>query len=422
MRSVNLVKKILFLVFFLPLCLFGQQEELTITPKFRVSCPQNLNKATGGSQNCLSMQAAGFNLAHVSTEGIKSNLAFNPYAPLNTQFEKKPFLNDRPLIGNSELLFLEDFSFTTDIKPKLALSFLSHDGVTRVPDTSNLLLASSFQDSGYKQLAVALNVTLDYILSGANIGLFFGNGEGQLLVKKNPQRYSGVYAQVFLQKGLFLKIAGSNDGNNFGSDGEKWFLQGMKKSCAMEQDPSRKKGFSTRRFALGLELDGSKPALRGLKAGIGYQKNFFDDQDPNVSIVDYHSCSELDIDQFFYPKAKTKVATTVLNASYRILDRYIIGIDYNHRDIQTSQPALFQECKADELNGPCSSLTSPKPNLSQWGMTFGLGLQLNTNLLVVFEYSYLAYDKLYQHFYYKDKNDGRVKNVDYLNGSVSYNI
>ncbi len=420
MRNISLV------LFILKASTAFAEKSIETKPKLQVNCAQDLNKASGSAQNCFSVTSLGFDLKHIDEDGVEILLGFNPFAPTNLQFQKKPYLVKRPLVSGTALGVFENFTLSMDMRPGLQFFTGTHDGVTSIPDTSGLEMANSLSQTGYKQIAAGFMFDFSHLLLSSSLMLVFGNGEGHLLTNPNAQRYVGLAIQAQLRPGLRFKAGASLDGNSLDSEAEKWAYQEGEASCAAFSPQTAKKGFSSKRFAMGLEMDGSTPVARGLKAGVGFQRNIFDDLDNNADHVPEASCQKMDPDHFFYlrpsqTKMGARFSTFAVNASYRILDKYWVGLDYAKRDIQVTTP-FFRECKEFANDLSCSATFDPEQTISQWELDFGVGVDLKSNLKFVIEYSFQAFDKLYQHFYYDKEASKAAKNVDYINASVSYNI
>ena len=230
-------------------------------------------------------------------------------------------------------------------------------------------------------------------------------------------------------KGLEVHGGMSMDGNSQGSQGNTWIMNRYQSECGLNNIELADQGFTSNRYFIGASLNGKLPFTHGLRLGLGWQRNSFADINKDKksvpSLVDLEQCERLDPDTLLLEDPSQKVANTMqhtivsLNGSYRILDTYFLGLDYEKRLIK-SDIGFFQVCDTIEL-GQCIGESAPRNSIEQRAYTLGFGIDLNEGLVLSSGYRVESYTHLYKKIYYDGWANKASKSREVFSVRVAYN-
>lgn len=385
----------------------------------RLDCGHDFNRNRGGNQDCVQISGLRLTYSESLSPKVRGRIRIDPFGTVAQRFEKSPDRGNVPL-GNLEgrLGIVDDYSVEWNPRPLLQLSIRKFQGVAQIPSVSDLPSGGSLQDSGWDQTALTAEYRLPALV-GTNVVVAAGNGEGENGVNLDPQQYVGFRIETEFYEGIRGVFGMSSDGNNAGS-AEYSYLYSSKEVPAV--------GFSTQRLGAGLELNGKLPAFRGLKAGLGWQRANLNDLNKDIDSVPPaanrkhpEDPSFLVVEDQTHAEAET-IRRTVYAASfsYRILDKYFLGTDYEIRQITFNNETPFQGCR-NIANGICDKDGVSGRAMSQAAYTIGFGFDLADGILLVMDYKKISFDKLYETYNYQGRDGARTDNSEIFNARLSYN-
>lgn len=384
----------------------------------RLDCSYDFNRNRGGNQDCIQISGLRFGYTDYLSPKVMGSIRLDPFGTTAKRFEKTPVRSQIPSNQDTKLGIVDDYKVEWSPRPLLHLSLRKFQGVVDIPSASDLTMDGSFQDSGWNQTALAVDYRLP-ALSGINVLVAVGNGEGENGQNLDPQQYVGFRIETEFVEGVRAIFGMSSDGNNVGSD-EYTYLYSSKERPAV--------GFSTQRLALGVMLDGKLAMARGLKVGFGWQRASLNDLDKDLdsvppSVNHKHGTdpgSFIAEDSAHIEAESIKRTVYEASFSYRILDRYFLGADYEIRQIAFEKTAPFQVCRSI-ANDVCDKEGETSKSLNQAAYTVGLGFELTDGMQLVFDYQKVAYDKLYDSFNFSGHDGAHTDNSEIFNARLSYN-
>ncbi len=385
----------------------------------RVDCTSNLQDTSNSIQACLTLSGLRLTLQHQENEEFYSFLQLDPFGtPVaslrNTphfSIAKVPFNRD----VNASRSLIDDFGVYWQFRQNLRLGLEEISGTTLLPNSSGLAFGSRLQDIGWDQLALTALYNLP-ALAGIEVLLAIGNGEGESYQNLDPQQFGGLQIKAHVAEGFYIQGGLSFDGNNAGSDA----------LTATYGAVSEGRLFSTERQAFIVGLDGTRPGLRGLVASIGWQRNQISDLDKDNLVLPsdavFNEQDSWDANNLLVESDEKAIQirrTTVnLSLSYKILDTYFIGADFENRMIDTDEVQGFTSCRVIDSSGCIDPVGQNK--LEQAAFTVGLGMSMGEKAKLVVEYHESRYDKLYQYFNHAGPNDQKAKSTELANVRITY--
>jgi hypothetical protein len=382
----------------------------------RVDCLHDFNADKGSSQDCLKVTGLRLSILHRQSADLRGRLRLDPFATPKSGKADTPLRDDLPTMDATPFGLVDDYALIWSPRPNLEVAVESFDGSAKVPSMSGLSLANSFADTGWEQTALTVTYNLS-TFTDMKVTFAAGNGEGESGRNLDPQQYFGFGVDASIIKGVRAGFGVSMDGNDVGSDERTFLATRYSDRCGfvLAADKSRL-GHSTQRMAAGVGLDGTLAAAPGLRAGIGWQRNVFSDLDKKsrggADLTELGGCARLDPGTVFVEdttggSVNTVQRTTyVVNASYRVFERYFVGADYTARNIDSGAVDLFQIC--DGYSGTTCSVPGSRENsLSEDAFTVGGGMDLTDGLRLTVEYFRSSYDKKYAQVFY-DARDGKA--------------
>ena len=387
----------------------------------RIDCGLDFNRNRGGSQPCAEISGLQLGVESWQSERVRGSFRIDPFATTSRHFQKSPFRADIPRAADySSTGMVDDYRVAWTPRPNLILAVSKFQGTTELPDQSGLSQAGTFQDSGWDQTAISASYHLPP-LSGVDVLIAAGNGEGENGTNLDPQQYMGIRLDASIMEGFHGFFGMSFDGNNAGSAEYRWHY---------EAKTAPSVGFSTQRLAAGVYLDGLLSAARGLKLGLGWQRAVLTDLDKDVIGVPssglMHRKSDPGEFLFEDPSRNDTVVIkrTVLEVttSYRILDKYFVAGGFESRSVTVGGGGLpFQPCKAVN-NGVCDKEGDATSEILQTSYTYGVGFDVTTSLTFVADYSKASFDKLYDGFNYSFRDGAVSTSSETFNARLSYNF
>lgn len=393
----------------------------------RMDCLTDLNRDKGETQPCFSVSGVRYRHHEILSPKLRAKIAFDPLASVND--DDHPDRSLTPLVKDTDLFLVNRYAFIWVPRPHLEVGIEEHYSVTSIPDASGLSMAGSLSAKPWSQTALSVTYNLSAFL-GTRVKFVAGNGEGENLVNMDPQQYFGFMVDANVFEGMNFRIGGSLDGNSLGSAQYEWRLSRFRTVCGIDFTDIPKQGFSAQRLAVGLELDGKWAVARGLKVGLGWQRNIAADLSKGTaslpSIAELEQCPRLAIENLVVEDAEGDAVNTVqnrvigLSASYRILDTYTIGFDYESRLVDSGSVQLFRAC--DGFSGTtCAAPGETSNNLTQSAYTIGGGMDLVDKLTLTLEYNKTSFDQHYTQFYYVGRGDKATDTSELFNARIAYN-
>lgn len=378
----------------------------------RFDCLHNSTGSKGATQGCIKL--SGLRITHLTgvAQDASLRLTIDPFGrPAKSLAERAESGDDHyPSILDSSLHMITDLRLTWQMRKRLLLGLVTYGGATSLPNIHKLSLGSRFQYAGWNQAALSSLWTLGP-QGDTMIELAIGNGEGEPTRNLDPQQFGALRVKHQIRTGLYAVLAGSFDGNNYGSEASEWVYANDQNEIIA--------GFSTQRLALALVLDGNLPALPGLKASIGYQQTLAKDLDKLITSIDtsvYANNPRLSLDELYVEDPSNEnaneVETTVfdLGFSYDIMATHFISLNYETRNITTGSVDFFEDDKGAKHR-----------RIRQSGYTGGLGLEIFENLRASLEYHSESYNKVFNRFSYRGPGGKKVKTLDLFNVRIMYN-
>ena len=394
----------------------------------RTDCLHNFNADPGSAQDCMAVSGLRLSLREDYQSGLHGRLTLNPFASLSRHLDKRPFMSEKPLVRDSELGIIESFQVEWLIRPRLALGIGLYDGAAWYPDYSGLPHGASFYDSGWKQIALSATYFLS-ILEGVRVRFVGGNGEGELLGNHNPQQYFGFEFKGEVTPGVELHSGLSTSGNLKNSALWDWSRKYFRQACGIDFASSHDSGWAVRRMSIGLGTNGYLPFAHGLKIGLGWHRSLFTQNDKDKpdqpTIAQLATCSRIDPELLLIEDPdrsdvnSMEHIVTGINASYRILDRWFIGFDYESRRIRSEIP-FFRTC-VSYLNGQCQGPSAAENSLKQRAWSVGAGTDLTEGLSLILAYNSTTYSELYEKIYFIGRGKEPARTRDLFTLRISYN-
>lgn len=386
----------------------------------RVDCTSNLSDTSNSTQACLSLSGLRLTLKHHDEQELfYSFLQLDPFGTPVASLRNTPHFSivkipyNRDVDTSSSLV--DDFGVYWQFRKNLRLGLEEISGTTLLPNSSGLAFASRLQDIGWDQLALTALYNLP-ALEGIEVLLAIGNGEGESYRNLDPQQFGGLRIKAMILDGLYIQSGLSFDGNNAGSNA----------ILATYGEVTGERLFSSERQSLVIGLDGNRPGLRGLVASIGWQRNQISDLDkdklvlPSTSPFDEESSWDANFLLVESDQKAIQIRRTTINLSlsYKILDTYKIGADFENRTIDTDEVKAFSSCRKLDTQG-CTEPASQN-SLGQSAFTLGFGASMGDRAFMTIEYHESRYDKLYQFFNFPGPNDRKAKNTELVNFRITY--
>ena len=411
-------------------CIASTEKTRKIGIGMRVDCLHNFNKDPGETQNCLSLNTLHLTLHEELPPELQATLVLDPFTTLSTRYDGSPLHDAKPYLNQTRLGAVGGYRVAWSPRQKLTLALELFAGATYFPNLSGLSLLGRYAHSGWKQSAFSVQYDLP-MLNGVMVKFTGGNGEGEVTDNHSPQQYLGFSLLANAYPGLLLNAGVSLNGNSVDSAAEKWQLERFTELCGKDFSFPGQLGYSTRRMGVALETDGNLNFARGLKVGVGWHKTVSVDLDKDKrsspSSDQLARCQRLDPDILFFEDARAEKKATLIektvigiSGSYRILDTYFLGIDYQKRKI-ASNIDFFVEC-GDFTGTACTTPSVPKEILEQWSLSLGAGMDLSRDLRISLSYYLESYKKKYRQFYFVGKSKGASQSRDLFNARLSYHL
>lgn len=351
-------------------------------------------------------------------------LSFNPLSSSNANFKKSPLI-ESSLDGKIESSIVDDLYLGMILRPHLELAVEKYSGPVPLSDTSGLAFGGNFFDRGWDQTALTVAASLA-AREGSQMKLILGNGEAKVFKGSETQRYFGLEARAFVLPSLLLAVEMSFNGNSIGGESYQQDIKRWASACGVVKIPGRL-GYSTNRMGAHLALDGQQVWARGLRAGLGWQntekRDLDEKKDTYLSAAELSHCSQEDEDKFFIedPSHEKEFAlsrtVSMVSASYRFLDMYVVGLDYELKKM-TANGKQFSLC-GEYAEGRCRVVIDSKKSLSLTSLTAGLGFDQDDGLNVSLEYNVQVYGDEYDKFFFlSGANPSRERKI--INLRVAY--
>lgn len=395
----------------------------------RFDCLLNGNSSEGANQNCLTVTALKLDIKNDIDEKLFAEISLNPFKTTSYNHQKRPDRDSLPYLVKDRTGIIEDYSISWIAKDNLRLILGSYYGSTMLPDTSGLSFSSQYDENGWRQTALTIRYILPF---GEETMVEFtgGNGEGENTANLDPQQYFGFRLKASPLKGFNGYFGLSFDGNNAGSDTYDWQLEELKRCNISVSDEKITTGYSTRRIAVGAELDGFWENARGLKVGMGYYKSIKNDLNKNAtsfpSIKELAGCENLALNYIFIEDPDNQRSNEVIqnviafNASYRIMDTYFLGFDYEDREVDFGVVDFFEPCESF-IGKSCQNRLPNTNKIKQTSISLGVGVDLHRKLTMILEYNMEYFDQLYSKFNYQYQDEKLSESREIFNMRLAYN-
>ncbi len=400
----------------------------------RIDCSNDFNLDKGATQECFSISGLRFDFRQTLSKQLDASLRLDPFGTPVSERSHVSFRGDLPSNikineGNGIGFGMVDH-YKLNWQPRLNLNVAVEDypGAAKMPSVSGLSLGSRFQDSGWDQTALTLTYKLG-AFDGMNVTFAAGNGEGENGINRDPQQYFGFSLKAHIVEGINVLLGASQDGNSIGSESYDYSWSHFTSECKIDAIETPDLGHSTERMAIGAEIDGKQQWAKGLKVGVGFQRNILSDLDKSSksvpSATELGSCGPVDLDALFVEDDSDDLVNTVqkttvgINLRYQLLERYFVAFDYQQRRIDTGSVDLFQVCEGYD-DTTCKVPGGSVNNLSQDSITAGMGVTLEEGLVWSLEYNTTTFDQNYSNAYYYGRNSSASDTWEALNSRISY--
>lgn len=405
------------------MCLFGIHTQVKgntqVNLKVNADCLSRISHNTGATQDCITIHALKLNFKKAISESVSASLTIDPLATPVASLKDTPRGSwlELPTYDQIGQPIVDDFSIQWKLRDNLTLAIENFAGTTSLPKMSGLALASRFQDIGWEQTALTAKYDLE-VLEGLEVLLAIGNGEGERMKNMDPQQYGGIKLSLEFLKGAFIETGLSLDGNNMGSEQYNWLYKSS----------SDKRGFSTERRAIAIGLDGTSPFLRGLKLSVGLHQSRLTDLDEKQAVLPsapvFQEGISIDVNNLLAESVNStnqiKRDVIDLSASYRIVDTYEIGLNFEKRTIDTSEIDAFTICgKIKEEQ--CIDGETLANKLTETAFSFGVSQNLDEALAIGIAYHNSFYDRLYRFFNHSGSDNEKIRSWEVVNIRMSYN-
>jgi hypothetical protein len=385
----------------------------------RFDCLTQMSKGSSKAQDCFNMSELSLRVDHAVNDKVNAFVKIDPFGTPVSSLSSVPRGAWKALPTYMELgsNFIDDYGLFWKFRSHLTLGIENFSGVVQLPNMSKLALASRFQDSGWKQTAITAKYELAP-LSGIDVKLAIGSGEGESMRNLDPQQYGGIEINANLVEGVFLKVGLSFDGNNVGSEAYSWLYN----------SESELRGFSTERQAIAFGLNGKLEKLRGLRLSVGWQKTSVTDLDKDTkALADTLSDRikhPIDVNNLLVESMNSAIEITRnvidFNAAYRILDTYELAVAYEQRQVDTDTVKAFVICSQITASG-CAPSSEVSNKLTQSAYTIGVSHEIAPNVKMLLEYHNAYYDKVYQSYNFEGSGGEKTKSWEVINARVAYN-
>ncbi|MEZ4744199.1 MAG: hypothetical protein R3B45_17400 [Bdellovibrionota bacterium] len=396
-----------------------------------VDCQNNLNLAKGENQNCLSLNRLRIDHEHSLNKKMSARISLDPFAGGEENLNNLPIDMRESTHASSVLYPLTSYALQWVPRDNFSLSIEEYNGATKLPSTSGLALASTLDRTGWDQIAITASYHIP-AFDGVNVEFALGNGEGENASNRDPQQYFAFKLAAVIKEAFELDFGVSFDGNNIGSSQKDW--QDAYYSDIDNCDPIIDKndnnfGYSTRRMAFGVKLNGKLASARGLMVGVGWQNITLSDLSKEKSfaptVVELAGCRRLAEDELFLEDSSGEIANSMEHgviaghASYRILDTYVLGFDYQMRSVRSEHVKFFEPCN-DFVGASCQGRGTLQNKIELTSLGYGLTIEVEDGLSLTMEYRLMEYDRRYNKFYFL-KGDGDISpKLEVFNGRISY--
>ena len=407
----------------------------------RLDCLHDFNADKGSKQRCLTLSGLRLDYSQKLSEETRTHIRFDPFGTPAKSYADSPLRDDLPSIQNTKLLVIDDYAFIWSPRPNLDLAIEEYAGATSIPNMSGLAPPFPLIDNGWSQTAITVTYNLS-TFEKLTVKFAGGNGEGENAENLDPQQFFAIDLGINFITGFFANLGVSFDGNNVGSRSYEWELENYQKDFNLDAEGKKfgDVGYTAQRVAFSLGLDGKLPVARGLRLALGWHRSTMRDLNKKTnstfSVEELQNncknidgtpgnCKSLRVGSVFVEDPTGETFNTIehqvwaFNGSYRILDRYFVGFNYEVKHIDTGL-SLFQVC--DMWNDSvCVVVGEARRRILQTAVGIGGGVSLTDALVLSLEYDAITYDKLYKQAFYKAR-DGRVsKDWDAVNIRVAYN-
>jgi hypothetical protein len=390
----------------------------------RIDCLYFFQKETE-NQECFKL--TGVKLGYKGYDEDRQSayiLSFNPLSTNNENYRNSPFIQ-YSLDGEIQSSIVDDLYFGVLVKNQLEIAIEKYRGSQLIGDTSGLSFGSIFYDRGWDQTAVSLASSLA-VWDDLQMKLIWGNGESKVFTGTTTQHYVGAELRFPILPYLIAGAQLAFNGNSVGGESYLEDVQSINTNCGLNITPGTI-GYSTKRTGVSLVLDGKEKWARGFRAGMAWQnvekKDLDETKDSYLSIQNLSSCKQLDEDTFFVEDSTHQKAyklarnAYMLNAQYRILDSYFVGLDYEWKTL-TGAKDFFGICETFTGN-TCTKIKTSKDTLNRTAWATGFGMERDDGLTFVLEYMMSQYSEAYENFYV-DTTKGPSKIRKVINLRLSY--
>jgi hypothetical protein len=393
----------------------------------RVDCSKDFGRNRGANQNCLSINGLRIQQYHRASPSLWATVRLDPFGVPAAQYERRPRTTEVPTLGDSALEMVDDFAVVWAPRAGLHVNLELFEGAAWVPLQSGLATSGLLFEDGWKQTAISIEYFLP-VLAGMRTKFTSGNGEGETTENLDPQQYLGFEVEVRPMLGISTNLGISFDENSIGSESHGWLEKRYAIDCSITT-PRSERGYSTKRMAAGLALDGKLPAAPGLKAGLAWQKTVHRDLD-NVAtsapgLLDLGKCPRLEPENVFVETESEGPANGVEKRSvgtslaYHFADVFYVGAGLESRRLSTGSVSLITPCDKYAEN-KCAVAGNPQNRLDQRLMNFGGGVLLGEKMVFSLEYMKVSYGSLYTQFNYPS-GMGYGNVWEMFNARIAYN-
>ncbi len=405
----------------------------------RLDCLHDFNLDKGSKQPCMTISGLRLDYSQKVSDEMHANIRLDPFGTTSESYENSPKRDQIPSISDTKLLLVDHYSFVWIPRPNLEIALEDYGGAAKIPSMSGLAFGNSLVDNGWNQTALSVTYNLSAFEKMA-VKFSAGNGEGENAENLDPQQYFGLEVKLYFVPGFLALMGFSFDGNNVGSRAHEWELKKIEDEQGVRPIAPGNVGYSTQRAAFSLALDGKLAVARGLRLAVGWHRSTLRDLNKKVTFMpspgDLQNncnpilgtpdiCKSYDVGTLFIEDPTGEKFNTVerevwvFNGSYRILDRYFVGLYYEARHVDMGFP-FFQVC--NQWTGlKCDLVGEERRRIMQTSIGVGGGFNLSDNIALTVEYSAVTYDKLYKQAFYEIRNDRTAKDWDAVNMRVAYN-
>ena len=397
----------------------------------RVDCLNSFNLDKGSSQACFQLTGLRLKVSDRLTPDVSALVVLDPFGTPLHHLRQTPFRDDVPINADSKFVVLDHYELRWEPRPNLEFTLEEYSGSAYLPSASGLALAGQLSTLGWDQMVLSVNYNLQ-LLEGVRIKFAGGNGEGERFSNTDPQQFFGFEVTTRVVEGIGVHLGLSEDGNSAGSEQYDWLINRYQSDCGIDiTAQADKQGFSSQRVAAAIFMDGKFPSARGLKMAVGWQRNVDSDLDKQSNLYPTQSqlddCVSLDPSLVFVEDPDNEDVNAVqrvtlsLSASYRILDKFFFGLDFERRRIDSGNVRLFQQCDGYQGVACPVTLRGERSNkLIDSAYTLGGGVDLDRGLTLSIEYHTRNYDKKYTKFYFPGRKGKASDSLELFNARIAY--